>query len=76
MPEIPDEENNCETEGIISTLAGIIGTMQANEVIKTIINSKNDLAGKMIVYNSLNSDFRKVKLTKNKYCIDECKKQK
>ena len=40
---------NCDTEGIISTLAGIMGTMQANEVIKSIINSKNDLSGKMIV---------------------------
>jgi len=74
MPQIPKNQYNCDTEGIISTLAGIMGTMQANEVIKSIINSKNDLSGKMIVFNSLSLDFRKVKLSSNTNCINECKK--
>jgi len=75
MPEIPDEENNCDTEGVISTLAGMAGTMQANEVIKTILNVKDDLLGKMIVFNSLKTEFRKVKLSKNPDCIEECIKR-
>ena len=53
MPEIPDMENNCDTEGIISTLAGMAGTIQANEVIKTILNVKDDFLGKILVFNSL-----------------------
>ena len=37
-------ENNCETEGIFSPVAGIIGSLQANEVLKTVLNLKSDLA--------------------------------
>ena len=72
MPEIPNAEDNCDTEGVISTLAGVAGTIQANEVIKTILNIKDDLLGKIIIFNSLKSEFRKVKLRKNPDCIKEC----
>jgi|TARA_B100001093_G_C26702682_1_gene959801 adenylyltransferase/sulfurtransferase len=65
MPEIPDFENVCDTEGILPTVAGIAGTLQANEVIKSIINKKNELVGKMIIFNTLSLNFRKVNLTKN-----------
>ena len=43
MPEYPDVENNCDNEGIFSPVAGILGTMQANEVLTTILDLKNDL---------------------------------
>ena len=43
MPEKPDQENNCGSEGIFSPLAGIIGSLQANEVLKTILEFKDDL---------------------------------
>ena len=72
MPEIPNMENNCETEGIISTLAGMAGTIQANEVLRTILKTKNDLSGKMIVLNSFTGEYRKIKLAKNSDCIKEC----
>jgi adenylyltransferase/sulfurtransferase len=75
MPEIPDTTNNCDSDGIISTLAGIAGSLQANEVIKTIMGTKNDLVGKVLVFNSLTSNFRKIKLSKNKKCIKECIKK-
>jgi len=72
VPKTTETENNCDTEGIVSTLAGMAGTIQANEVIKTILNVKNDLSGKMIVFNSLETEFRKIKLSKNPNCIKEC----
>jgi len=75
MPEIPDMKNNCDTEGIISTLAGMAGTIQANEVIKTILNVKDDFLGKILVFNSLKTEFRKIKLPKNPDCIQECAKK-
>ena len=40
MPEKPIQENNCETEGIFSPVAGILGSFQANEVLKTILGLK------------------------------------
>ena len=68
MPEIPDLDNKCDSEGILPTVAGIAGTLQANEVIKSIIDKKNSLTGKMIIFNTLGLDFRKVKLTKSVDC--------
>lgn len=68
MPELPGLDNKCDAEGILPTVAGIAGTLQANEVIKSIIEKKNNLAGKMIIFNALKLDFRKVKLTKNSSC--------
>ena len=75
MPEIPELENKCDTEGILPTVAGIAGTLQANEVVKSILNKKNELVGKMIVFNTFNLNFRKIKLTKNSNCIRDCKKR-
>ena len=75
MPEIPELENKCDTEGILPTVAGIAGTLQANEVVKSILNKKNELVGKMIVFNTLNLNFRKIKLTKNINCTVDCKKR-
>ena len=75
MPEIPKLENKCDAEGILPTVAGIAGTLQANEVVKSILDKKNELVGKMIVFNTLNLNFRKIKLTKNNRCIKECKKR-
>ena len=54
MPQIPVTDNNCQSEGIFSPLAGVMGSLQASEVIKTILNSKSDLNGNMIVFNALN----------------------
>ena len=46
MPEIPEKENRCDTEGILPTVAGIAGTIQANEVIKSILKKKMSLLEK------------------------------
>ena len=75
MPEIPQQENKCDAEGILPTVAGIAGTLQANEVVKSILDKKNALVGKMIVFNTLNLNFRKIKLTRNIDCVSECSKR-
>lgn len=72
MPEMPEQDNNCDTDGLVPTLAGIAGTIQANEVIKSILNTKENLEGKMLIFNVLKLDFRKIKLTKRYDCINEC----
>ena len=69
MPEIPNVENKCDTEGILPTVAGIAGSLQANEVIKSILDKKNELVGKMIIFDTFKLNFRKVKLTKNTNCL-------
>jgi len=75
MPEIPNEEIKCDTDGILPTVAGIAGTLQANEVVKSILNKNNELVGKMIVFNTLSLNFRKIKLTRNADCVSACSKR-
>ena len=66
---ISDDILNCEYEGVIGTIAGIIGTMQANEILKKILNVGNDLNGYILILDLLNLNFRKVKFNKRKKCI-------
>ena len=72
MPSIPDQENNCGSEGIFSPLAGIIGSLQANEVIKTILKFKEDLDNNLLIFNSINISLRKVKINSNSLCQNKC----
>ena len=67
---ISDDILNCEYEGILGTVAGIVGTMQANEVLKKILNIGQNLNGFILILDLLNLDFRKAKLNKRKKC--EC----
>ncbi len=72
MPEQPLEENNCESEGIFAPVAGIIGALQANEVLKTVLDLKDDLNNNILVFNSLAMSLRKIKINKNQECINKC----
>ena len=67
--EISDELLNCESEGILGTIAGIIGTIQANEVLKKILNIGTGLDGYIFILDLLHLNFRKVKLKKRKNCF-------
>tara|TARA_B100001027_G_scaffold194748_1_gene150714 strand:+ start:330 stop:1076 length:747 start_codon:yes stop_codon:yes gene_type:complete len=64
--EVSDEILNCEYEGILGTVAGIIGTIQANEILKKILNIGKNLNGSILILDLLNLEFRKVKLKKIK----------
>ena len=66
---ISDDILNCEYEGILGTIAGTIGTMQANEILKKILNIGKDLNGYILILDLLNLNFRKVKFNKRKKCI-------
>ena len=63
---VSDDILNCEYEGVLGTVAGIIGTIQANEVLKKILNIGKNLNGYILILDLLNLNFRKVKLNKIK----------
>ena len=62
---------NKNSEGILGTTANVIGSLQANEIIKTIIDSKNNLNNSILILNTLNLKLRIVKFKKIKNCICE-----
>tara|TARA_B100001121_G_scaffold242919_1_gene217450 strand:- start:5279 stop:6034 length:756 start_codon:yes stop_codon:yes gene_type:complete len=65
---ITDDILNCEYDGVLGTIAGIVGTMQANEIIKKILNIGQNLNGFILILDLLNLNFRKAKLKKRKLC--------
>ena len=72
MPSPPDFENNCQTEGIFSPVAGIMGTLQANEVLKCILNKKNNLKNHILIFDAFKTELRKSKILINRNCINRC----
>ena len=67
--KISDDILNCESEGVLGTVAGIIGTIQANEILKKILNIGSSLDGYIFILDLLNLKFRKVKIIKKKNCL-------
>ncbi len=64
-----DEILNCDEEGILGTTACVVGSLQANEILKTIIGSKNFLNNSILILNTLSLKVRIVKFNKVKKCI-------
>jgi len=73
MPEKAIQEKNCETEGIFSPVAGILGSLQANEVLKTILGLRDDLDNNFLIFNSLKMTLRKIKINVNPACLNKCR---
>jgi len=69
--EPSDEILNCEAEGIIGPVAGIIGNIQSNEVLKTILKIGKDLNNCILILNLLTLNFRKIVFKKKKKCLCE-----
>jgi len=67
--KISDDLLNCEFEGILGTVASTIGTLQANEVLKKILNLNGNVDGFILIFDMLNLNFRKAKIKKRKGCI-------
>ena len=63
---VTDDILNCEYDGILGTVAGIIGTIQANEILKKILNIGQNLNGYILIIDLLHLNLRKVKITKRK----------
>ena len=73
MPNDPlNNDESCGAEGIIPPIAGLIGSLQAFEVIKTILDIKPDLSSNIIIFDGIKNNIRTIKLPINKQCINKC----
>lgn len=59
---------SCQEAGVLGVLGGVIGVIQATEAIKIILGKGVLLNGKLLLYNSLSMDFRKVVIRQNPEC--------
>lgn len=64
-PPPPGEVPGCAEVGVLGVLPGIVGVIQATEVVKLILNIGNPLIGRMLVYDALDMAFRELKLRRN-----------
>lgn len=64
-PPKKDTVPNCSEIGVLGVLPGIIGSMQANEVLKIILGIGTVLSGKLLCYNALNSQTTILKINKS-----------
>ncbi len=62
---------DCETDGILGSTAVITGSLQANEVLKSILNLGKNLSSHILILDLLNLKFRKVLFKKREGCICE-----
>ena len=76
MPIVPSDPdiNNCEYEGVLGPLAGIVGCIQANETSKELLGIGETLCGYILIIDALKLTFRKVKLNKRSDCFCNGKK--
>ena len=68
VPPPPDAILSCEQAGVIGTVVGIMGIIQANEIIKFILNIGELLTGKLLLLDTLDLSFEKIVLKKNPKC--------
>ncbi|UKN03513.1 molybdopterin-synthase adenylyltransferase MoeB [Paracrocinitomix mangrovi] len=64
-PPLPEEVPSCAEGGVIGVLAGIMGSLQANEVIKVIAEIGQPLSGKLLHFDALNFETNILKLQKH-----------
>ena len=67
-PPPPGLIPSCQEAGILGAVAGIIGTIQANEVLKYVLGTGTLLEGRLLIFNALESSFRKVKVPRDPRC--------
>jgi len=72
-PPAPGEVPNCSEVGVLGVLPGVIGAMQANEVLKIILGLGTVLSGKLLVYNALNAESLILNIEANRTVITETK---
>jgi len=67
-PPPPDLVPSCAVGGVLGVLPGIVGTLQASEVIKLIVGGGTTLAGRLLTFDAWKMKFRELKIEKDDNC--------
>lgn len=68
VPPPPGMLPSCQESGILGAVPGVIGTLQATEVIKVLLGIGHPLRGALLMWNALDMTFRRVKVPRNHEC--------
>ena len=67
-PPPPGLVPSCSEAGVLGAVTGVMGTLQATEVLKEILGIGDTLSGKLLVWDALASRFRTIRLRKDPRC--------
>jgi molybdopterin/thiamine biosynthesis adenylyltransferase len=67
-PPPPDMAPSCQEAGVLGVLPGVVGVLQATEAIKIALGIGKTLAGRLLMYDALNTKFREMKLHRDPAC--------
>ncbi|MTI10450.1 HesA/MoeB/ThiF family protein [Curvivirga aplysinae] len=70
FPESPDPDlvPRCDTVGILGPVAGVMGCIQATEVLKEILGLGTNLAGRLMLFDAMDMEMRSIKTKKDRNC--------
>jgi molybdopterin/thiamine biosynthesis adenylyltransferase len=67
-PPPPGMVPRCEEAGILGAVAGVVGTLQAVEVLKEILGLGDSLDGTLLIYDALRARFHRIRIAKDPDC--------
>ncbi len=67
-PPPPELVPRCETAGILGAVAGVMGTLQAVEVLKELLGLGDSLDGALLIYDALGARFHRIRIGKDPDC--------
>ncbi len=68
VPPPPELAPSCGANGVLGVMAGLMGLLQANEVIKLVAQIGEPLVGRLLLYESLGTRFTELKVKRDPEC--------
>jgi sulfur-carrier protein adenylyltransferase/sulfurtransferase len=68
VPPPPDSIPSCAEGGVLGVLPGVIGVLQATEVLKILLGLGETLAGRLLLYDASRMEFRELRVARNPDC--------
>ena len=67
-PPPPELAPSCGANGVLGVMAGVMGLLQANEVVKLVLGIGDTLAGRLLLYDALGTTFTELKVRRDPEC--------
>ena len=67
-PPPPELAPGCSVAGVLGVVPGILGLLQANEALKVLLGIGNTLAGRLLLFDALDTTFIELKLRRDPSC--------